>query len=114
MSIDSEHQLFRDLQSTRFYSLIDRTVYNLRKRGVVNHIKKIRVVISEKFNEFEHYFVVDSMPLEACKLSRSSRSKICKEDFFSAPNRGFCASQQMHFMGTNFMLFVQFKEFLRV
>jgi hypothetical protein len=28
MSIYSEHQLFRDLQSTRFYSLIDRTVYN--------------------------------------------------------------------------------------
>jgi hypothetical protein len=99
MSIDSEHQLFRDLKSTSFHKLIERTVYNRRKRGLVNHIEKIRVIISEKFNQFEHYFVVDSMPLEACKLSRSSRSKICKEDFYSAPDRGFCASQQMHFYG---------------
>jgi len=99
MGVDSEHQLFRDLQSTRFFNLIDRTVYNRRKRGLVNHIKKIRVILSEKFNQFEDYFVVDSMPLEACKLSRSSRSKICKEHFHSAPDRGFCASQQMHFYG---------------
>ncbi|NOQ92296.1 MAG: IS982 family transposase [Flavobacteriaceae bacterium] len=99
MSIDSEHQLFRDLQSTRFFGLIERTVYNRRKRGLVNHIEEIRVILSEKFNEFEDYFVVDSMPLEACKLSRSLRSKICKEDFYSAPDRGFCASQQMHFYG---------------
>jgi len=99
MSIDSEHQLFRDLESTRFFGLIERTVYNRRKRGLVNHIEKIRVTLSEKFNQFETYFVIDSMPLEACKLSRSLRSKICKEDFYSAPDRGFCASQQMHFYG---------------
>jgi len=99
MSIDSEHQLFRDLKSTRFYKLIDRTVYNRRKRGLVKYIEKIRVILSEKFNEYEDYFIVDSMPLEACKLSRSSRSKICKEDFHFSPDRGFCASQQMHFYG---------------
>jgi|TARA_Y100000817_G_scaffold307119_1_gene293168 hypothetical protein len=99
MSIDSEHQLFRDLQFTRFDKLIDRTVYNRRKRGLVNHIEKIRVVFSEKFNQYEDFFVVDSMPLEACKLARSTRSKICKEDFYSAPDRGFCASQQMYFYG---------------
>ncbi len=99
MSIDSEHQLFRDLQFTRFDKLIDRTVYNRRKRGLVNHIEKIRVIFSEKFNQYEDYFVVDSMPLEACKLARSTRSKICKEDFYSAPDRGFCASQQMYFYG---------------
>jgi len=99
MSIDSEHQLFRDLKSTSLHKLIERTVYNRRKRGLVNHIEKIRVIISEKFNQFEQYFVVDSMPLEACKLARSGRSKICKEDFYSAPDRGFCASQQMHFYG---------------
>jgi len=99
MSIDSEHQLFRDLKSTSLHKLIERTVYNRRKRGLVKYIEKIRVIISKKFNQFEDYFVVDSMPLEACKLSRSSRSKICKEDFHSAPDRGFCASQQMHFYG---------------
>jgi len=72
MGIDSEHQLFRNLTSTRFNNLIDRTVYNRRKRKLVSHIENIRMIISEKFNQFEDYFIVDSMPLEACKLSRSS------------------------------------------
>lgn len=40
MGIDSEHQLFRDLESTRFFKRIDRTVYNRRKRRLVNHIEK--------------------------------------------------------------------------
>ncbi|WP_313377308.1 IS982 family transposase, partial [Chishuiella sp.] len=43
--------------------------------------------------------VVDSMPLEVCKISRSSRSKICKEADHAIPNRGFCASQNLHFYG---------------
>jgi hypothetical protein len=62
--------------------------------------------MSNKFNKFEKYFVVDSMPLEVVKLSRSNSSKICKEAFYSAPNRGFCASQNMQF--------VQWKVFLKV
>ena len=99
MSIDSEHQLFRDLVSTRLYKLIERTVYNRRKRKLAVFMEEIRKIFSEKFNEFEEYYIVDSMPLEACKLSRSGRSKICKENFYSAPNRGFCASQQMHYYG---------------
>lgn len=53
----------------------------------------------DKLNEFETYFVVDSMPLEVCKLSRSSRSKICKEVDYAIPNKGFCASQNFHFYG---------------
>ena len=52
-----------------------------------------------KFNAFENYFIVDSMPLEVVKLSRSTRSKICKEAFYSAPNIGFCASQNMRYYG---------------
>lgn len=55
--------------------------------------------MTEKFNQFENYFVVDSMPLEVCKLSRSSRSKICKEQDFAQPNKGYCASQNLHFYG---------------
>jgi len=39
------------------------------------------------------------MPLEVCKLSRSSRSKIYKEINYALPNRGYCASQKMHYYG---------------
>ena len=55
----------------------------------------IRTKLSERFNEFEDHYIVDSMPLEVTKLSRSRRSTICKESCTIAPNKGFCASQNM-------------------
>jgi len=98
MSIDSECQLFREI-SIALKNKIERSVYNKRKRKLFFAIEFIRTELSNKFNEFENYFVVDSMPLEVVKLPRSNRSKICKEEFYSAPNRGFCASQNMHYYG---------------
>lgn len=98
LSIDSECQLFRVI-SEDLKSKIERSVYNRRKRKLFSSIEFIRNELSKKFNEFENYFIVDSMPLEVTKLSRSSRSKICKEAFYTAPNRGYCASQKMHYYG---------------
>jgi len=98
MGIDSECQLFRDIPEV-LYSKIERSVYNRRKRKLFFAIESIRSSLSEKFNEFENYYIVDSMPLEVTKLSRSNRSAICKESYYSAPNRGFCASQNMHYYG---------------
>lgn len=98
MGIDSENHLFRLLPS--FLSeKIERSVYNRRKRKLSVKINEIRLKIAQSFNEFENYFIVDSMPLEICKISRSIRSKICKDEQYCFPNRGFCASQQMSFYG---------------
>jgi hypothetical protein len=98
-SIDSEHQLFRDIKGFEIASRIERSVYNRRKRKLFPFMEEIRMKMVEKFNEFETFFVVDSMPLEVCKISRSSRSKICKETDYAIPNKGFCASQNLHFYG---------------
>ncbi len=98
MSIDSECQLFRVLPEV-LKNKIERSVYNRRKRKLFFAIEFIRAELSKKFNEYENYFVVDSMPLEVVKLSRSARSKICKEDFYNSPNIGFCASQNMRYYG---------------
>jgi hypothetical protein len=99
LSIDSECQLFRTIAFTDLHLKIERTVYNRRKRKLAPFIEKIRSKLAASFNEFEDYFIVDSMPLEVCKLSRSSRAKVCKENFETAPNKGFCASQNMNFYG---------------
>lgn len=63
-SIDSECQLFRDIKSIDIGSKIERSVYNKRKRKLFPYIEQIRRKMVEKLNEFEKYFVVDSMPLE--------------------------------------------------
>ena len=39
------------------------------------------------------------MPLEVCKLSRSYRSKICKEDAYDFPDKGYCAAQGVRYYG---------------
>ena len=39
------------------------------------------------------------MPLEVCKLSRSSRSKVCQDDAKSSPDYGYCAAQSMRYFG---------------
>lgn len=98
MGIDSENNLFRLLPES-ILSKIERSVYNRRRRKLINHIDKIRLKLASCFNEFEDYFIVDSMPLEVCRLSRSSRSKICKEQPYSLPDKGYCASQGANYYG---------------
>jgi hypothetical protein len=99
MGIDSECQLFRVIQDSKLDGLIERSVYNRRKRRLFPLIEQFRQKLANRFNEFEEYFIVDSMPLEICKNSRASRSKVCKEHLFSYPDKGFCASQQMYYYG---------------
>ncbi len=60
-------------------------------------MEQIRAQLSNVFNEFENYFIVDSMPLEVCKLSRSSRSKICKEYPYISPDKGYCTSESSNY-----------------
>lgn len=98
MSIGSECQLFRVIPDV-LYHKIERSVYNRRKKKLFSAVEYIRTKLSDKFTDLEEYFIVDSMPLEVAKLSRSNRSVICKEDFYSAPDRGFCASQNMAYYG---------------
>lgn len=98
MGIDSETHLFRLLPKT-ILSKIERSVYNRRRRRLVFHIDEIRLKLASYFNEFEDCFIIDSMPLEVCKLSRSSRSKICKEQQYSSPDKGYCASQGLNYYG---------------
>lgn len=98
LGIDSEYELFRRIPDS-LSSLIERSVYNRRKRKLFPFIEHIREKISRAVISDEEYHIIDSMPLEICKMSRKNRLKICKEEFQTSPNEGFCASQQMHFYG---------------
>lgn len=102
MSCDSENWLFNKIRSdysNSFPNIIDRSRYNRRKRALFGVIDLVRRRLSERFLEFEDYFIIDSMPLEVCKLSREKRSKICSEAYETSPEKGYCASQKMYFFG---------------
>ena len=77
MGIDSENHLFRNLPKA-LSCKIERSIYNRRKRRLSEQINSIRLKLAKEFNEFENCFIVDSMPLEVCKIARINRSKICK------------------------------------
>jgi len=98
MGIDSENNLFRQLPDA-ISSRIERSVYNRRRRRLANYINEIRIKLANRFNEFEDYFIVDSMPLEICKLSRSNRSVVCRDKNYALPDRGYCASQSVNYYG---------------
>ena len=98
MGIDSENDLFRKLPSSILHK-IERSVYNRRKRNLSYHFDEIRLKIASYFNEFEEYFIVDSMPLEICKLSRSNRSTICVDTDGGFPDKGYCTSQNTRYYG---------------
>lgn len=63
MSIDSENDLFRKLPDT-ISMKIERSVYNRRRRKLLIHLDTIRLKLASHYNEFEDYFVVDSIYLE--------------------------------------------------
>ncbi|WPC11450.1 IS982 family transposase [Riemerella anatipestifer] len=98
LSIDSELQLFRKLPNS-LINKIEGSVYNKRKRRLSLQTEQIRQRISMEFNEFEDIFIVDSMPMKVCENARSTRSKICKEQSYSSPTYGYCASQKLYFYG---------------
>ena len=99
MSIDSENALFKQVNTYEISNLIERSQFNKRRRKLFLFSEEIRTKLASFFLDFEDYFIVDSMPLEICKFSRHNRVKICKDEFETAPSKGFCASQNNWFYG---------------
>ena len=102
LSIDSENYLFGKLKTeyrNDFPNLIDRSQYNVRRRKLLQRIEFVRDKMANKLISQENIFIVDSMPVEVCKLSRSRRSKVCKENFETAPDKGFCSAQNSFYYG---------------
>ena len=99
MSIDSENSLFKEINREQISNLIERSQFNKRRRKLFFFLEEVRTKLASRFLEFEDYFIVDSMPLEICKFSRHRRIKICKDEFETAPSKGFCASQNSWFYG---------------
>jgi len=99
MSVDSENSLFKEINSEHISNLIERSQFNKRRRKLFFFLEEVRTKLASRFLEFEDYFIVDSMPLEICKFTRHRRIKICKNEFETAPSKGFCASQNNWFYG---------------
>lgn len=98
MSINTECQLFRFITGTELASKIERSNYNKRRRKLFCYTEEVRKCLSEKFTVFTDVFIIDSTPIEICKIGRAKRSSICSTDEIS-PSFGYCAAQKSSYFG---------------
>lgn len=97
MGIDSERDLFRKLPAN-LASRIERSVYNRRKRRLFVYREQLRKKLAGHVGT-QGCYILDCMPLEVCREIRSQRSRICREDYETAPDKGYCASQNLWYYG---------------
>ncbi len=102
LGIDSENHLFMKLTTEykeAFPHLIERSRFNRRRRFLKPLIDLIQKRMAQRIVTSEDIFILDSMPLEVCKVARGKRARICLEDVHTAPEFGFCASQNQYYYG---------------
>ncbi|KAA6299820.1 MAG: hypothetical protein EZS26_004041, partial [Candidatus Ordinivivax streblomastigis] len=98
MSYNSELQLFRAIKGTYLDAKIERSVYNKRRRKLFDYTEKIRRRLSEKFAHLSNLFIIDSTPIEICKMSHAKRSSICPTEKIK-PEFGYCAAPKTRYFG---------------
>lgn len=102
IGIDSENYLFGKLKSDHskdFPHLVDRSNFNRRRRRLGGYIIRLNKQISDLINEGENVFLVDSIPVPVCRIVREKSSKICKENFETAPDKGYSAVNKAWYYG---------------
>ncbi|TZF80651.1 IS982 family transposase [Pedobacter sp. BS3] len=102
IGIDSESYLFGKLRSdysADFPQLIHRCNFNRRKKSLGSYLQQLNQYLSSQLNEGENIFIVDSVPVPVCRIVREKSSKICKEKFETAPDKGYSAVNKAWYYG---------------
>jgi hypothetical protein len=99
---DSENYFFGKLKSTYladFPNLIDRSNFNRRRKRLRSKIADLNQSIADFLNQGENAYIVDSIPVPICQIVREKRSKICRENFLTAPDKGYSAVSKAYYFG---------------
>lgn len=102
LSMDSENRLFDFIKNSDIFlnhGLIDRSAFNRRRKLLCRYFNSVLDYLAEKISPGEDVFIVDSLPIEICRFARAKRARICKKDFDTAPDFGYCAAQKNTFFG---------------
>jgi len=102
IGIDSENYLFGKLKKdymADFPNLIDRCNFNRRRKQLAPYLQQLNKILADRMNEAENAFIVDSIPVPVCKIAREKSSKICRENFETAPDKGYSAVNKAWYFG---------------
>ena len=73
MSINTELQSFKSLQGAYLEPMIERSVYNKRRRKLFGYTEAVRIRLSEMFSHLADAFIVDPKPIPICNYARAGR-----------------------------------------
>jgi len=102
IGIDSENYFWTKLQtdySSFFPNLIERSRYNRRRKRLSGYISRLNQNIANQLNENENAYIVDSIPVPVCQIAREKRSRVCRENFESSPDKGYSAVSKSYYYG---------------
>ncbi len=102
IGIDSETYLFGKLHKDYcqdFPHLIHRCNYNRRRKVLGGYLQLLNQSLADEMNVGENVFIVDSIPVPICKIVREKSAKICKENFETAPDKGYSAVNKAWYFG---------------
>lgn len=102
INIDSENYLFGKLKSDHindFPNLIDRSNFNPRSKRLGSFITLLNQNIAGFINQGENVYLVDSIPVPVCQIAREKSSKVCKENYETAPDKGYSAVSKSYYFG---------------
>lgn len=102
IGIESETYLFGKLNKDYhqdFPHLIHRCNYNQRRRVFGGYLQQLNQFLADGMNEGENVFIVDSIPVPVCRIARESSSKICRQNFRTAPDKEYSAVNKAWYFG---------------
>ena len=109
LSIDSENWLLAKLKSdypAAFPRLIHITNYNKRRKRLALWVQEVNKVLAAPLTEGENAFIVDSIPVPVCKIVREKQLKVCRQNFETAPDKGYSAVYKQYYMGYKLHLLI--------
>lgn len=109
LSIDSENWFLSKLKSDysdSFTTLVHITNYNKRRKRLAPWIQQTNKRLSAGLLQGEDCFIVDSIPVPVCKLARENQLKVCRENFETAPDKGYSAIHKQYYVGYKLHLLI--------
>ena len=102
IGVDSENHLFGKLNKdykADFPNLIHRCNFNRRKKILAPYLQRLNQFLADGMNRDEKAFIVDSIHVPICRIVREKSSKVCRENFETAPDKGYSAVNKAWYFG---------------
>ncbi|HLR76701.1 MAG TPA: IS982 family transposase [Balneolaceae bacterium] len=108
LGIDSERWFWSKLKTdyNQAFNLPDLSRYNRRRKRLAHWTHQLARLWSKALSPGEDTFIVDSIPVPVAHIAREHATKVCRENFDTAPDKGYSAVLSQFYIGYKLHLLV--------